>query len=314
MQKKVITLITFFIFFSILGSTFLFYKLWLNLENKKLIDKKRSCPQKLKTCPDGSVIYNSEPDCQLILCPGEKEGILISSPKRSEKIKSPLKIEGQARGFWFFEGEFIAELYDDNKKLLGKTILRAKDNWMTENFVPFEGELIFSQPSTNSGILRFLSSNPSGLPEHQKIFQISIQFEKNYRKVFLYYYNPQKDLDENGNIKCSEAGLVKVEKYIPISKTPIKDTIEILLRGKENLSQEEIEKGITTEFPLEGLKLKSVNLKPEGLLFLEFEDPLNKTSGGSCRVKILWSQIEATAKQFPEVKKVQFLPEYLFQP
>ncbi len=89
---------------------------------------------------------------------------------------------------------------------------------------------------------------------------------------------------------------------------------EILLKGKENLTQEEIEKGITTEFPLEGLKLKSVNLKPEGLLFLEFEDPLNKTSGGSCRVKILWSQIEATAKQFPEVKKVQFLPEYLFQP
>ncbi len=176
MQKKIIILTTFFIFFSILGGTFLFYKFWLNLENKKLINEKRVCPQKLKTCPDGSVIYNSEPDCKLILYPGEKEGILISSPKRSEKIKSPLKIEGQAKGFWFFEGEFIAELYDDNKNLLGKTILRAKDNWMTENFVPFEGELVFSQPSTNSGILRFLSSNPSGLPEHLKIFEIPIQF------------------------------------------------------------------------------------------------------------------------------------------
>ena len=72
--------------------------------------------------------------------------------------------------------------------------------------------------------------------------------------------------------------------------------------------------GITTEFPLDGFKLKSVNLKNDGTLILEFDDPLNKTLGGACRVGILWFQIEATAKQFPQVKKVQFLPEELFQP
>lgn len=40
----------------------------------------------------------------------------------------------------------------------------------------------------------------------------------------------------------------------------------------------------------------------------------NKTNGGSCRAGILWFQIEATAKQFSEVKQVRFLPEELFQP
>ena len=137
---------------------------------------------------------------------------------------------------------------------------------------------------------------------------------KKTKKVLLYYYNPEKDKDETGNIKCSRDGLMPIEREIPASPTPIKDTIELLLKGKENLTEKELAEGITTEYPLEGLKLKSVNLKEDGTLILEFEDSLNKTVGGACRVGILWFQIEATAKQFPEVKKVQFLPEELFQP
>ena len=246
---------------------------------------------------------------------GKEEGILISSPKSNEKIKSPLKIEGRARGFWYFEAQFPAELYDANNNFLGRAILRAKDDWMTENFVPFEGELSFSPPATSSGTLKFLSDNPSGLPENQKVFEVQVQFEKvPLKKVLLYYYNPERDKSEDGNIKCSRDGLVAIEREIPVSKTPIQDTINLLLKGKENLTQADIDQDITTEYPLEGLSLTEVNLKEDGTLILKFNDPLNKTGGGSCRVGILWFQIEATAKQFPEVKKVQFLSEELFQP
>ena len=148
--------------------------------------------------------------------------------------------------------------------------------------------------------------------------KVSNEFEKpketKSRKVLLYYYNPEKDKDETGNIKCSRDGLVPIEREIPMTKTPIQDTINLLLKGKENLTEKDQAQGITTEYPLDGFKLKSTNLKEDGTLILEFEDPLNKTVGGSCRVGILWFQIEATAKQFPEVKKVKFLPEELFQP
>lgn len=134
---------------------------------------------------------------------------------------------------------------------------------------------------------------------------------KETRTVKLYYYNPGLDRDEGGNIMCSRNGLVAVERKIPLTNSPIKDTLNLLLKGE--LTQEEKARGITTEFPLEGLKLAGVNLK-DGLLTLTFDDPLNKTSGGSCRVGILWFQIESTAKQFPEVKEVRFFPEELFQP
>jgi len=247
--------------------------------------------------------------------PSTEQGILVSSPKINEKIKSPLEIKGAARGYWFFEAEFLAELYDANNNFLGRAILTAKDDWMTENFVPFEGELTFSQPATSLGTLKVLSANPSGLPEHQRIFEVPIQFEEiPYKKVLLYYYNPDLDKDEFDNIKCSRDGLMAIEREIPVSKTPIQDTINLLLKGKENLTQDDIAQGLSTEYPLEGLSLAEANFKEDGTLILKFNDLLNKTGGGSCRVGILWFQIEATAKQFSGVQRVQFLPEELFQP
>jgi len=122
------------------------------------------------------------------------------------------------------------------------------------------------------------------------------------------------DRDEFGNNACSRNGLVAVEREIPVTQTPIQDAINLLLKGKENLIQKEKEQGITTEYPLDGFYLSGANFKEDGTLILEFNDSLNKTSGGACRAGILWFQIEATAKQFEGVKKVEFLPEELFQP
>ena len=131
------------------------------------------------------------------------------------------------------------------------------------------------------------------------------------KTVKLYYYNPALDRDETGNILCSRKGLVAVERKISISKIPIQDTINLLISGQ--LTEEEKSQGITTEYPLEDFSLKGASLK-DGILTLEFEDSNYKTGGGSCRVGILWFQIEATAKQFSDVQQVRFLPEELFQP
>jgi len=267
---------------------------------------KELCSTDIKECLDGSYVGRIPPNCRFSLCPGEKEGILISSPKIDEEIKSPLEIKGEARGTWFFEAQFNAVIMDSHGNKLGEAILTAESDWMTSEFIPFKGKLNFSQPSTSQGILKFLSANPSGLPEHQKVFEVPVEFvEVPYREVLLYYYNPE-------NENCSREGLIAVKRKIPVSKTPIQDTIKLLLEG--NLTQEEINQGISTEYPLKGFYLSGVNFKEDGTLILEFNDSLNKTSGGSCRAGILWFQIEATAKQFEGVKKVEFLPEELFQP
>lgn len=134
--------------------------------------------------------------------------------------------------------------------------------------------------------------------------------EKASRIVKLFYYNPNADKDETGNVMCSRNGLESVERTVE-KGTSVADTVRLLLKGQ--LTNEEKSQGLTTEYPLAGFELTDSSLE-NGVLTLTFSDPQNKSGGGSCRVGILWFQIETTAKQFPEISSVRFLPEELFQP
>ena len=129
--------------------------------------------------------------------------------------------------------------------------------------------------------------------------------------IKLYYYNPERDHDADGNILCGANGLMVVERAIAPTQAPLKESIELLLEGA--LTPEEKASGITTEFPLEGVTLKSASIT-DGTATLTFDDPRHRTSGGSCRVSVLAAQVIATAKQFPSVQDVRLLPEELFQP
>ncbi|MFH1462170.1 MAG: tryptophan-rich sensory protein [bacterium] len=273
-------------------------------------EKPIACTEEAKLCQDGSYVSRIAPQCDFAFCPKENL-IQVEIPKVNEAVSSPLTIKGRARGFWFFEADFPIKLFDENGELLATAIARAQGEWMTEDFVSFEAELKFAAPKTEKGSLVLEKDNPSGLSEHADELRIPVVFAKETKKINLYYYNSEADKDESGNIECSRGGLAAVEREIPISQTPIQDSVNLLLLGK--LTQEEQAQGISTEYPLEGFSLKGALLK-NGILTLEFNDPNNKTVGGSCRVGILWFQIEATAKQFPEVQLVHFLPEDIFQP
>jgi len=235
----------------------------------------------------------------------------VSSPLSNQTISSPITISGEARGTWFFEGTFPIRLVDANGVFIASTIAQAQGSWTTDAFVPFKAELIFSSPSTSVGTLIFEKDNPSDLPENADERRIPITFQTQQRTVSLFFYRSEKDLDANGNIQCSDKGLEVVTRTIPMTVTPIQDVIRLVLQGE--LTEEERMRGLGTEYPLPGVTLKGTNLS-NGILTLELTDPENKTSGGSCRVNILRLQIETTAKQFPEVTEVRFLPDSLFQP
>ncbi len=128
--------------------------------------------------------------------------------------------------------------------------------------------------------------------------------------VSLYYYNPSLDQGVGG-VQCSAKGLQRVTRKMPKTMTPLYDSIKLLIAG--GLTSEEVQNGLTTEFPLQGFELVSASIT-NGVATLTFSDPNNKTVGGSCRTAILWNQIRQTALQFDSVKEVRFLPEELFQP
>jgi hypothetical protein len=241
-----------------------------------------------------------------------KTGLIwLDTPRPNDMVISPITLHGYAKGNWYFEATFPVKALDSTGKVLAQTTAQAQGNWMVDTYVEFIASLTFTNPSVGTGTLVLEKDNPSDLPQNANELRIPIKLGTEGRAVKLYYYNPNKDKDAQGNILASRKGLVAVDRQIPISITPIQDTVRLLLQG--SLTQAEKALGITTEYPLPGVELKSADLK-NGVLTLEFADPQNRTGGGSARVGVLWFQIEATAKQFPEVKDVKFKPAELFQP
>jgi spore germination protein GerM len=137
--------------------------------------------------------------------------------------------------------------------------------------------------------------------------------ETQMQTVKLYYYNLEKDKQIGGdnNPACSADAVLPVTRQIPITQSPIKDTIELLIKGQ--ITSAEKAQGFQTEFPNSAFKLLGANLK-NGTLTLEFTEVPGFTDGGSCRTGVLWSQIQKTALQFNGVNKVEYTPEILFQP
>ncbi|MDP1719053.1 MAG: Gmad2 immunoglobulin-like domain-containing protein [bacterium] len=102
--------------------------------------------------------------------------IRVTSPTANQIVQSPLIISGTARGYWFFEASFPVKLLDGNGVPIAVVPAQAKDDWMTENFVPFSATLEFTAPTTGTGTLILEKDNPSGLPEHADEIRVPIRF------------------------------------------------------------------------------------------------------------------------------------------
>lgn len=97
-------------------------------------------------------------------------------------IISPLLIKGEAKGNWFFEGDFPIILTDWDGRIIAESFATAIGDWMVEGFVPFEGILEFVPPIGEEefmkrGYLILQKDNPSDIVELDEAVEIRIQFE-----------------------------------------------------------------------------------------------------------------------------------------
>jgi len=104
--------------------------------------------------------------------------IRIDSPRPNQTVSSPLTVRGEARGYWFFEASFPVELLNEDNNVIAQGIATAKNDWMTEDFVPFEAVLEFKKPSTKQGTLVLKKDNPSGLPENDDRLYLPLTFNQ----------------------------------------------------------------------------------------------------------------------------------------
>lgn len=102
--------------------------------------------------------------------------ITLASPTPGQVITSPVAIEGQARGYWYFEASFPVKLTDEYGNLMALAPAQAQGEWMTENFVPFKVTLTFDKGTATKGYLILEKDNPSGDPAKDQSLKIPVKF------------------------------------------------------------------------------------------------------------------------------------------
>lgn len=102
--------------------------------------------------------------------------ILITNPTPNQVVSSPLVVEGQARGTWFFEGSFPVKLLTTDGTVIARGVAEAQGAWMTTEFVPYRVTLRFTGPASGQGTLVLEKDNPSGLLENADALTIPVSF------------------------------------------------------------------------------------------------------------------------------------------
>jgi spore germination protein GerM len=130
--------------------------------------------------------------------------------------------------------------------------------------------------------------------------------------VRLYYFNELEDSKLPAEQQINTNSIMPIQRTIRSSQNLIEDTIKILLQG--NISEQEKDAWFITEFPNTQFRLLDTQLDAQWTLILTFNEVPWFTSGWSARMLILSKSIEKTALQFPQVTRVVFQPDTLFQP
>ena len=134
------------------------------------------------SAPTDSTISQDIPEDVALNIEEKSDLIKVSAPLPTSVISSPLELRGEARGIWYFEATFPIVIVDWDGRIIGKGYVSALSDWMTEEFVPFEGVVEFEKPEiigefAKRGAIIFQKSNPSGLPENDDALEIPVFFE-----------------------------------------------------------------------------------------------------------------------------------------
>lgn len=108
--------------------------------------------------------------------PVEGIDIRVFSPHVNGTIESPLKITGEAKG-WFVDQKLIVQLIDEKGIVLVNTEAKASTDINEEEYVPFEAMIEFDAKNMKAGDLVFQKVNPSNDPSQARTFSFPVFFE-----------------------------------------------------------------------------------------------------------------------------------------
>jgi hypothetical protein len=220
--------------------------------------------------------------------------IIVTTPVPYQEIASPLIIEGMARGFWFFEGDFPVMLCDSEGEIIARGQATAKKEWMTEDFVQFSSELKFTPDYGKSGTVIIRNNNPSDMVENNRELRFPIIFSgPDTIAVKVFFSNIKLDPDFSANIAFA------CQRVIPKTQSVARAAIEELLKGP---TEQEKAAGFFTSINT-GVKVQKLSIL-NGVARVDFDKQMEFQVGGSARVGAIRAEVTQTLKQFSTVNEV----------
>ena len=249
-----------------------------------------SSPMPAKICPGGSAVLPQV----FTTVKGNSDIIRLTKPL-PEKIFTPLELEGEARGNWYFEASFPVKILDLKGQEIAGGIAQAQGNWMTEGYVPFKAKIDFLASEDTNAVLILKKDNPSGLSANDDELDIPVRLAASDVMAVKVFFNNSK-LDPE--FSCNK--VFPVDRAIALTQAPAKAALELLLAG--NLTDEEKSDGFGTSIN-PNVKIQGLSIE-NSVARVDFNGQLEYQVGGSCRVAAIRAQITQTLMQFPTVNEV----------
>ena len=222
-------------------------------------------------------------------------GIFITNLKEGQEVSSPLKILGfvDGNGWGGFEGQVgTVKLLDFKGNELASGILGATTDWMTFP-VQFESTVNFVLNNDGPGTLVFHNENPSDMRDKDKTFSLPVKIKSGETTTVKAFFGK----NEVTGTTCSI--VFPVERTVAKTQSVARVALEELIKGP---SESEKAQGFFSNIN-HNAKIQSLVIDEKGTAKVDFSSEM-ETTGGSCRVTEIRSEINFTLKQFPTIKDV----------
>lgn len=221
----------------------------------------------------------------------EKEpNIIVYSPQPNDAIGLPLVLKGEAR---VFESTFNYRVKDATGKIIFESFAMAASPDMGI-YGPFEVHVNYPEPETDTGAVEVFEYSAKDGSEINKVI-IPVSFaDVNAMNVKVYFPNTKLDPEM---MDCSK--VFAVERRVPVTLAAARVAVTELLKGPDTVEARE---GYISSIN-SGVKIQKLTIE-DGVAKIDFDQMLEQSVGGSCRVASIRSQITETLKQFPTVSSV----------
>lgn len=105
---------------------------------------------------------------------GNVSDLVSFSVTPGQEVSDEIIATGTIKGGYFFEGNILVNILDENKGLLRVGNGNAKTDWMTSGEVGFDTVLDFSGLKKGNAFIEIHNDNASGLPENDKSILIPV--------------------------------------------------------------------------------------------------------------------------------------------